>query len=798
MKFLGLITRCKDEFFVKEFVDYYLSQGVDHIYILDDNSINRSYYEGIDNNNVTIIYDKITSKAHDRKCKKSCRCNRVIASKLYKKIRHYYKWLIYCDVDEFITTKRNLQRTIRDELETTFKDADCIKIPWVMMSSNNREKNPKSILLENTYRWDHDKKHKSNVSKFRCRYKSIEVKCIFKPSKFFDITDHYPNSNENYCGVDGVNNKTINTNQYGNLREKNINNGILLCYHYRIISRENNLNKLKNNFWYINNKYALEDLMKSDYSEIKDETLNYKTCCNLIKKQFENDNSKHFLGLITRCKNEFFIEEFCNYYLNEGVNKIFILDDKSDNYDIYKNIKNDSRISIHYAKHNSKCHDFKCALTCTCNRVLANEIYKNVKDNFEWMIYVDVDEFIATKVNREKTIKEELETTYMDVDCISIPWIMMSAVNKTNPKSVLETNTFRINYDHKPKHKCNTKNGNKKFTLHSSGKQIQCKSIFKCKKFNGIHDINKPSDHHPVYPNSKNIKWLESVNNSRVELYNKNLKNINEEKINLATLLCYHYRVISEEHAISKLTTNDWYIENGYKLEHLMKTDNDINDETMKYKSINYKLKFIHITKTAGTYIENLAFKKSLFWGMNDFKLKYLKKKYKRNGPAGGSFWHEPIVFLNESPYEKNTKLFTIIRNPYDRIISTCLCKWGTTIKCKNSKKPYSVIINTVDDLNKYIKQQVTEAEDLSFHHFVPQYFYTHNSDGKQVIDFIIKYEELHKINELFKDYSIDIEFKENKNSNKKFSVIDISRENIDLINKIYHLDFVYYGYEKL
>ena len=148
---------------------------------------------------------------------------------------------------------------------------------------------------------------------------------------------------------------------------------------------------------------------------------------------------------------------------------------------------------------------------------------------------------------------------------------MMSAVNKTNPKSVLETNTFRINYNHKPKHKCDTKLGKGKFTVHSSGKQIQCKSIFKCNKFNGIHNINKPSDHHPVYPNSKNIKWVESVNNSNVNLNYKQIKNINEEKINLANLLCYHYRVISEEHAISKLTTNDWYIENGYKLEHLMK-----------------------------------------------------------------------------------------------------------------------------------------------------------------------------------------------------------------------------------
>ena len=47
MKFLGLITRCKDEFFLKEFVDYYLSEGVDHIYILDDIYICHEYISHI-------------------------------------------------------------------------------------------------------------------------------------------------------------------------------------------------------------------------------------------------------------------------------------------------------------------------------------------------------------------------------------------------------------------------------------------------------------------------------------------------------------------------------------------------------------------------------------------------------------------------------------------------------------------------------------------------------------------------------------------------------------------------------
>ena len=81
----------------------------------------------------------------------------------------------------------------------------------------------------------------------------------------------------------------------------------------------------------------------------------------------------------------------------------------------------------------------------------------------------------------------------------------------------------------------------------------------------------------------------------------------------------------------------------------------------MKYKSINHKLKFIHITKTAGTYIEALALEKSLFWGKNDNKLKYLHKKYNRKGPARGSYWHEPIVYLNESPYEKIQKYLLLL-----------------------------------------------------------------------------------------------------------------------------------------
>ena len=263
--FLGLLTRCKDEFFIKEFCDYYLSQGVDMIYIIDDNSNDKSIYANINNDKIKIIYEKNI-------------IDRNIANNIYKEVKNNFIWMIYVDVDEFITTKRNINYTIKQELETTFSNFDCIKVPWVMMACNNLEKNPESILKTNIYRWNHNKIHPHKINKFRCRYWSIEVKCIFKTDKFDSITDHFPTkAKSRISAVDSINvkNQSVGTHYY-KLREVDINNGFLLCYHYRIISRENSENKLKNNKWYIENGYTIDDLMNSDHPEIIDETLKNK------------------------------------------------------------------------------------------------------------------------------------------------------------------------------------------------------------------------------------------------------------------------------------------------------------------------------------------------------------------------------------------------------------------------------------------------------------------------------------------------------------------------------------------
>jgi hypothetical protein len=275
MDFIGLIVRCKNEPYVSEFVNYYISQGINKIYILDDNSNKEIYNNVINNDKVDICFDEDNVIKEIKHQFDSC-------NKLYEKIKNNYEWIIIVDMDEYITTKKNINKTIKEELETTFKDCMCIKIPWVMMSCNSINNNPESLLRTTIYRWDHDKKHLNNISnkhKFRCRYDSIEVKCIFKPKYFNKILMHnptHPICNSKIKIVDGVKNEKQHLNSfYNNLREIDIKEGYLLCYHYRIISIENCLNKIKYNLLY--KTYKLEDLLSTDCPEIVDETLKYKS-----------------------------------------------------------------------------------------------------------------------------------------------------------------------------------------------------------------------------------------------------------------------------------------------------------------------------------------------------------------------------------------------------------------------------------------------------------------------------------------------------------------------------------------
>jgi hypothetical protein len=276
--FLSVIVRFFNDKFMSEFVDYYLSEGVDMIYIVNDNDSTINIPESILNNpKVTIWYSQFNEETQKEYHKNQM----YFCNLLYSKVRSNSVWFINIDSDEFINTRKSPNKTIRDELMTTFKNVDCIKIPWIMMASNGLEFDPPSILQALPYRWNHDLRHPNPTENYksRCWYEYIHCKCIFKGSKFTSFHNHAPYfDTPGLIGVDSVYGNTydVKFHHYDNLREKDIASSYLICNHYRVISKESCIRKCNENKLPGYNS-DFNSVWIADYPEILDEHLKNKS-----------------------------------------------------------------------------------------------------------------------------------------------------------------------------------------------------------------------------------------------------------------------------------------------------------------------------------------------------------------------------------------------------------------------------------------------------------------------------------------------------------------------------------------
>jgi hypothetical protein len=266
---IALMTRCRNESFIHEFIAYYIQEGVDNIFIYDDNSIPGTY-DKIDSK----FIDKVTIINNTKFASSLKQLNGGVIDGLYQMTKSF-DWVINVDVDEFVTS--NDDKTIRTHLETTYKDVDRIKIPWVMMTRNGRVNNPASLLGDVTYRWNHDLKHTSQSLteyKFRCYSEYIPCKSIFKPIKFKNCGVHNPYApydKKTIKHVDSVYNKYFDASpssslHYMNFNETAIENATLLCYHYRLVSEEHIMNKLEGSIYNFN----IDKMLQYDYPELID------------------------------------------------------------------------------------------------------------------------------------------------------------------------------------------------------------------------------------------------------------------------------------------------------------------------------------------------------------------------------------------------------------------------------------------------------------------------------------------------------------------------------------------------
>ncbi len=203
----------------------------------------------------------------------------------------------------------------------------------------------------------------------------------------------------------------------------------------------------------------------------------------------------------------------------------------------------------------------------------------------------------------------------------------------------------------------------------------------------------------------------------------------------------------------------------------------------------NINLLFVHIPKTGGTSVEHYFSHKykiplnyKSLWSFNIEDMNKLKSKSSLQHLTLNQIYkysNEKLININFN----NLKIITIIRNPYERIISDLL--WYSLININSTKKEVFNVINN------YIKS--TKYDN----HNIPQYLFI-TDENKKIYDnikiFCTSSLNHDMINEGYSDFNMKV-----NSNNKNVDYYDyLNKDSINLINSFYHDDFVLFKFNKL
>jgi hypothetical protein len=221
-------------------------------------------------------------------------------------------------------------------------------------------------------------------------------------------------------------------------------------------------------------------------------------------------------------------------------------------------------------------------------------------------------------------------------------------------------------------------------------------------------------------------------------------------------------------------------------------------------------LQFLHITKCAGTSVENWGKKMGFRWGRFFSKGwgKEVEFKPPHRGLLKSDVFHAPPAFFVSSPYA-GCELFTIVRDPYTRAISEFRCPWhGFCSPVKKNKKGHEKRAGaTPEDLNAWLMKKASAgcmAPPFRNGHLIPQVLYVFDESLRErriAEQNVIRFENLSR------DFSIlsrrhgfdDSHVLEHSNTSDmpSFSVQDIFPETRAMLASIYADDFDMLSYEK-
>jgi len=198
----------------------------------------------------------------------------------------------------------------------------------------------------------------------------------------------------------------------------------------------------------------------------------------------------------------------------------------------------------------------------------------------------------------------------------------------------------------------------------------------------------------------------------------------------------------------------------------------------------NLQTLFIHIPKTGGTNIENFFFSKSKEIPSISHIHSYDQNILFNGHSLQHSTYQEIMDNFEYFQIDKdNLKILTIVRNPYERIMSDIFFlqladKSDNEIKIEEAIHDYILSENTFDD------------------HKIPQYKFLINHDNEIPEEiYILSQENLNKNMEKL-GYSEFIYFC--KDLTEQSYISYLSKKSIEMINLFYKKDFEYFGYEMI
>ncbi|CAE7941059.1 unnamed protein product [Symbiodinium necroappetens] len=128
-------------------------------------------------------------------------------------------------------------------------------------------------------------------------------------------------------------------------------------------------------------------------------------------------------------------------------------------------------------------------------------------------------------------------------------------------------------------------------------------------------------------------------------------------------------------------------------------------------------LKFIHITKTGGTAIEQWGKEHGHRWGM-------YHKEYKVPGRYPPAPWHHFFPEL-DAELRHRYDWFMVVRDPVDRVISEYYCPWAGSPSVKT---------DTVQDFNRFILRGLRDKQMWATYHWALMSSYLDSTSVQHVL----------------------------------------------------------------